>query len=195
MSLLVIGLTGPARSGKSTAAERMVQEWGAHRLPFAAPLKRVLYTFLVDQGVDPERAHRMVYGDLKEVPSALLGGSTSRRAQQLLGTEWGRALSPPLWIDAWKRIVEDRVGKASADGETILIVADDVRFPNEVAAIRALGGIVVRVARPGAGLAGAAGAHTSETTDLGDPDQTIVNDGGLEWLATQADALASNVMD
>lgn len=195
MSLFVIGLTGPARSGKSTAAERMVQEWGAHRLPFAAPLKRMLRKFLEDQGIGLAMAHLMTDGDLKEEPSDLLGGATPRRAMQTLGTEWGRGLSESLWIDAWRRAVEDRAWKESVDGETVLIVADDVRFPNEVAAIRALGGIVVAVGRPGATLTGAESGHPTETTPLGAPDLVIINDGSLEWLTTQVDAIVSGVMD
>ena len=195
MTMFLIGLTGPARSGKSTVAARLVDEWGAHRLPFAAPLKRMLRKFLEDQGAGLAIACRMTDGDLKEAPSDLLGGQTPRRAMQTLGTEWGRGLSPTLWIDAWRRAVEDRAWKEAADGETVVIVADDIRFPNEVAAIRALGGIVVRVDRPGAGLPGAAGDHASEATPLEAPDMTITNDGSLAWLHAQVDAIASNVMD
>lgn len=195
MSLIVIALTGRAGSGKSVVAERLVTEWGAVRAPFAAPLKRMLRLFLEDQGVGLAAAHRMTDGDLKETASEYLGGETPRRAMQTLGTEWGRGLSPTLWIDAWRRSVEDRVFKASVDGETVVIVADDVRFPNEVAAVRALGGLVVWIDRPGERLCADAAAHASETSDLGRPDHVIINDGGLDWLAAQADAVASNMMN
>ena len=70
---------------------------------------------------------------------------------QTLGTEWGRALSPNLWIETW----------AASLAGLDRVVADDVRFENEAAAVRALGGVVLRVERAGAGFASGA-AHASE---------------------------------
>ncbi|SCM73310.1 putative deoxynucleotide monophosphate kinase [uncultured Pleomorphomonas sp.] len=194
MSVFVIGLTGAAGSGKSTVAQYIVEEWGGHRRPFAGPLKRMLQTFLQDQGAGFNAALRMVTGDLKEVATDYLGGRTPREAMQTLGTEWGRELSPDLWVDAWRRSVEQCELPFSADGETALIVADDVRFPNEVAAIRALGGIIVRIDRPDAGLAGAAGQHASERGGLGEPDMTIANIGDLAQLGMCVDMIVAGVL-
>jgi len=195
MPLVVIGLTGRAGSGKSTVAARLLALYGGERLPFALPLKRLLRLFLEDQGVASALAHRMTDGDLKEVPSDHLGGATPRRAMQTLGTEWGRCLSASLWVDAWRRSAEELRRRVSAAGETILLVADDVRFPNEVEAIRALGGLVVRIDRPGTGLAGTDGSHASETCDLGPADGVIVNDDDLARLFEAVDALARSAMD
>lgn len=195
MSLFVIGLAGRAGAGKSTVARRLVEEWGASRHPFAAPLKNMLLRFLEDQGLDHETARRMVDGDLKEAPSDHLGGRSPRAAMQSLGTEWGRGLAPSLWVDAWRRAIEDRPWPKAVDGRTVLIVADDVRFPNEVAAIRATGGVVIRIDRPGVGLTGRAGDHPSEAGDIGAPDMVLVNDGDLERLCIRVDAIASGVMD
>lgn len=77
----------------------------------------------------------------------------------------------------------------------VLIVADDVRFAEEAAAIRALGGLVVRIERPGAGLDGAAAAHPSEAGGVGPVDVVIVNDGDLPRLFDLVDAIAADVMD
>jgi len=187
--MMIIGISGLAGAGKSTVARRLCAEWGARYHPFAAPLKRMLRQFLEDQGVCLVDASRMMNGDLKETPVDCLDGQTPRRAMQLLGTEWGRGLSMDLWVNAWRRAAEMARLEASADSTAALLVADDVRFPNEVAAIRAIGGIVVRVDRPGVGLAGGAGAHVSEMLDLGPPDQVIVNDGYLAKLHGRVDRL------
>lgn len=191
MSLIVIGLTGVAGSGKTTVAEILREEWGAERRPFADPLKRMLRRLLEDQGVGLADACRMTSGDLKEITTEYLGGRTPREAMQTLGTEWGRALAPTLWIDAWRRGLEKLALESGADDEELVVVVDDVRFPNEVAALRAFGGTIVRVERPGSGLVGAAGRHASEYADLGVPDVLIDNGGDLRRLRGAVNALAA----
>ncbi len=148
--MILVGLTGLAGAGKSTAARHLVEQHGFVRRPFAAPLKDMLRTLLLGQGVPAGDVERMVDGDLKEVPCRALDGATPRRAMQTLGTEWGRALAPDLWVNAWCRSL--------AGLERV--VADDVRFENEAATVRAMSGSVVQVIRPG--LTALAGGHASE---------------------------------
>lgn len=185
----IIGISGLAGAGKSTVARRLRHKWRARPHPFADPLKRMMSQFLEDQGIDFVEACRMTSGDLKETPVDCLDGQTPRRAMQLLGTEWGRALSADLWVNAWRRAAEAARMEAAANGEPAILVADDVRFPNEVEAIRALGGIVVRVVRPDVAPSIAA-VHVSEMLDLGPPDEVIVNDGDLARLHGCVDRLA-----
>jgi hypothetical protein len=113
---------------------------------------------------------------------------------QTLGTEWGRALAPDFWVEAWKRAIERDALHASADGETVLIVVDDVRFPNEVAAIREMGGSIARIERPGAGLAGSEGDHASEGQDLGEADMPIVNDGEIDGFYGVVDRMVAGFL-
>lgn len=156
----MIGLTGYAGSGKSTAALGLISI-GYSRAKFAGPLKNMLRSLLKDQGADAELQDRMIEGDLKHVPSDMLGGRTPRLAMQTLGTEWGRAcLSNSLWVDAAIRAVMPYT------------VFDDVRFPNEVDAIRSRGGIIIRIDRPGVGPAS---DHESER--LVGYDHLVVNGG------------------
>ena len=173
--MMVIGLCGLAGAGKSTAARHLVEHHGFVRRPFAALLKGMLRTLLHAQGVPAGEVDRMVEGDLKEVPCPHLGGRTPRFAMQTLGTEWGRALAPDLWVEMWAPSI---VGLER-------VVVDDVRFENEVAAVRALDGIVVEVRRPGIALP--AGAHASEVGVVA--DAVLSNDRDPLALAVRLDAV------
>ena len=180
--MIVIGLCGLAGSGKSTAARYLVEHHGFVRRPFAALFKGMLRTLLQAQGVSTDVVERMVDGDLKEVPTPYLGGATPRRAMQTLGTEWGRALSPNLWIKTWA---------ASLIGLDY-VVADDVRFENEATAVRGLGGYVLRIERAGAGSASGA-AHASEVQPI-PATLSIRNNGSVTDLERTVDALLRNVL-
>lgn len=159
---MIIGLSGYAGSGKTTIGQQLVITGGYRRKKFAAPLKDMLRTFLGAQGVTPAHVEQMIEGDLKEVPTAYLNGATPRHAMQTLGTDWGRALlCENLWCDAAMRDVHigDRV------------VFDDVRFQNEADAVRAQGGIVMRLTRPGVDRNS---GHASENLPWADAD--VLND-------------------
>lgn len=164
---MLIGLTGLAGSGKSTIASNLVLEHGFRRHRFAGPLKDMLRALgLTDAQID---------GEHKEVACEELGWNTPRYAMQTLGTEWGRAhMGPNFWVNLAKARIKDDLLRAS-------VVVDDVRFQNEVEAIRAMGGRVLRVVRPG--TAGA-GSHVSESQDF-DVDGTIGNSGSLDELRAE----------
>lgn len=141
----VIAFTGLAGAGKSTAAMHLVKSRGFERVRFAGPLKAMMAAL----GLTPAE----IDGDRKELPCELLGGETPRYAMQTLGTEWGRNLiDSNLWIRAWRAAV-DRLPAGQP------VVVDDCRFPNEAAAIQAVGGFLVKIERPGAGTAS---VHESE---------------------------------
>lgn len=161
---MIVGFCGLAGAGKTTAAGILVAELGYRRIAFADPLKAMARAF----GLGP----RELSGDLKEAPCDLLCGRTPRQFMQMLGTEFGRdMIGTDLWLRSWRRSVEAVI---ASEGHN-LIVADDVRFPQEADAIRSMGGIVVRIERMGAGSA-SGGSHPSETTPIA-VDATIVNDG------------------
>lgn len=130
---LLIAFTGRAGAGKSTAAQYLIEHKNFVRLRFAGPLKAMLRALgLTDREID---------GDLKEQPCDTLCGRTPRRAMQTLGTEWGRELiAPDLWVSLFARDAElHRLAGVS-------VVCDDLRFPNEAATIRKLGGKIIGVA-------------------------------------------------
>lgn len=166
---MIIGFCGPIGAGKTTAALHLVEAHGFDRVRFAGPLKAMLKALgLTDRELD---------GDLKESPCALLGGQTPRWALQALGTEWGRMLiHADLWINAWR----------AASKPYLNVVADDVRFPNEVAAIHSMGGRVYRVVR--SSVEDRAGSHASEGNKL-DCDGYVINNGSLADLGGEIDRL------
>lgn len=138
----LIGFTGLKGSGKDTAGEVFVQQ-GWKKISFAEPLKGMIRLLLAFRGYnDAATVERMMEGDRKEMTSSAFMGRSPRHAMQTLGTEWGRDLiHPDLWIDTFNRRAHRML--EAGDG----VVVTDVRFPNEVDAIRKLGGRVFRVMR------------------------------------------------
>ena len=163
----IIGLSGLAGAGKSTVARHLQDEHGYRVVPFAGPLKAMARAFGLTA--------REMAGDLKEKPCAALCGKTPRQFMQWLGTEFGREMiGPDVWVEAWRRTIDEALTDENG------IVADDVRFPNEAEAIRAMGGIVIRIERAGAGSATGSG-HASEGL-TGGWDVVVRNDGTPEDL-------------
>ena len=158
----LIGITGRAGSGKSTAA-RVLVDAGWVRIKMAGPLKDMLRAI----GLTEDQ----IEGDQKEVPCDLLQGNTPRHAMITLGTEWGRDM---IGGDLWIGIARRRIEAALAAGQNVVV--DDVRFENEASVIRDLGGAVVHVERENE----IAVAHKSENGVV--PDITCVNSGSLAAL-------------
>lgn len=131
---MLIGICGRAASGKSTVADHLISQ-GFVRVKFAGPLKDMLRAIGL-----PERA---IEGDLKTTPMRILGYRTPRFAMQTLGTEWGRKI---MGDGFWTGLLEARANKLLAHG--LHVVCDDMRFPNEVEAIRNMGGRIIKVERP-----------------------------------------------
>lgn len=166
---IVIGLCGVAGAGKSTAAKAIVMQRGFVRRPFAWPLKSMIAALGVDRDVLDGPT------GLKEKPMDLFGGKTLRHAMQTLGTEWGRHnFGDDFWTRMWLRGV-DRLGH---------MVADDVRYPSEEAAVRSIGGILIRIDRLGAG-SNVSASHSSEDVDQLSPDACIANNGTIDDMVVR----------
>ena len=135
---------------------------------------------------------------------------TPRYALQQLGSEWGRRCYQNVWVDyalrTAKEVLEEGVEYWPTRGTTVEraderadgVVISDVRFRNEVLAIQAAGGKVVRIVRKDAGLKGAASQHASETEQLTIPvelfDANLINGGmGLELLEVAVGGLVETL--
>lgn len=177
---MIVALTGLAGTGKSTAAAILSERHGFARTRFTGPLKAMLRAYFAALGLAPVIIEAMIEGELKELPSPYLCGRSPRYAMQHLGTAWGRDLmAPEFWVEAWQHAVVDALERGASG-----VVVEDCRFPNEAEAVRALGGRLIRVTRPG--LAPIASDHPSEGQMLGE-DGEILNDGDLDLLARRLD--------
>jgi len=172
----LIAFTGHKGSGKTTAAKSLTHMQSL--LSFGAPIKRMLEAINVPR----EALHGTA--EQKEAEIEWLGVS-GRRMMQTLGTEWGRALNPNIWVD----VVRYEIRKAEQHGASIVVI-DDVRFPNEAALVHELGGILIRVTR--SGCHGDGHASETEIDDL-DVHTTVVNDRSAEWLVHQVERAVRSV--
>lgn len=149
----IIGLLGPAGSGKSTVAQHLVEKYGAVRYSLASPLKEIArraFDFTPEQ----------MYGtqEQKEAPDERYGGKSARWFLQRLGTEGIRqVLGAEFWIEQCLRTI--------AAGEAKIAVVDDLRFANETRAFN-IAGTVIRLFPPNDAESvtrgAAAGTHASE---------------------------------
>ncbi|NUK41832.1 hypothetical protein HRW13_13255 [Streptomyces lunaelactis] len=175
MNAPLIGLAGAARSGKDTAAQALL-DIGWTRRAFADKVRAMLYA------VDPVVLDEDGDGEVWDLSCAVgcFGWDAAkerfprvREYLQRLGTEGGRELfGENVWVDA---LFRDR----DTWGPTVIT---DVRFPNEADAIRAHGGLVVAIQRPGQTLIREAD-HVSENALAGYLfDDVILNDGPVSQL-------------
>lgn len=176
----LIGLYSPApQSGKSTVAS-ILTEHGFRVLPFAAPLKRMIGTFLFQLGYGPEDIDELLTTH-KEVKLDAINCST-RHLLQTLGTEWGRTcVHPDVWLQCWQ-VIAMRYLQSSTP-----VVVDDVRFQNEADLIRSLGGQLWYIERPGTEVKT---EHASEGSLNTYPfDRFLHNDGSLSDLVATTESL------
>lgn len=166
----ILGLAGYARSGKDTAGNALA-ELGWKRIAFADVLREFAYT--LNPAIQSEHGF---YTPLRWIIDEY-GWNGYKRTQwsegvrdllQRLGTECGRQLvSDTIWIDA-------TFNRMDPDGKYVI---SDVRFPNEVEAIRIRGGVTIRIDREGVGPANFHGSETAvDHLDL----PVVTNNGTLE---------------
>jgi hypothetical protein len=177
MTRKIVAILGVAGSGKTLVARHLVEAYGFQRTRFAGPLKNMLKVGLglTDEQVD---------GNAKMEPLEALGGATPRHLMQSLGHEWGRRMiHPDLWATAWKRSTQDLEG---------LIVADDLRYPNEAQAVRDLGGVIWRVYRPGL----ATMEHGSERAQNKITEDALINNAtSIADMIKSVDFLAHRLIE
>ena len=169
MSQIKLAFAGLMRSGKDTAANYMVEKYGATNMKFADPLYDILH-YAQD---------RCGLAKVKD-----------RKFLQWIGTEWGReTINQNIWVD--------QLFKDAARISTPIVVSD-ARFTNEFRSLQAAGFKVVKIDRDPVARLGhepnateEAQAHASEkdvhTYTLF--DAVVWNDGTIEDLHKKVDQL------
>lgn len=186
----LIGLVGHAGTGKDTAAAFLP----AKKFSFAGPMKEFVkraFDF-TDEQVYGASEHRNRPDPRYTRPDGV--PLTPRHALQTLGTEWGRSCYENVWAEFGVRTATEWLKENTAAKrltgwpyDDAIAVITDCRFVNEAKAIRAAGGEVWRIVRPGHVLPPEVANHPSET-EQDTPEmeafvtRTIVNDGTLERL-------------
>ena len=143
---MIVGLTGDVGSGKDVVGSLLVEEFGFVRYSFAEPIKEWVLSLVEPLGVEP----RHIFGANDETKQADMAEPlemlpplnariipeywTGRSLLEYLGTDVARSIHPDVWVQRFVR-------QYYAPHRTVIT---DVRYPNEFAAIRKLGGVVWR---------------------------------------------------
>lgn len=184
----IIGITGRKFNGKDTLGKMLIQLYNYTRLAFADPLKeacKCVFSFTNEQ----------VYGNLKEVVDDYWH-TTPRQVLQYVGTELFRdqlyKIMPHLGVNIWVEALLKKASDIKQENPNARIVVTDVRFSNEVEAIKKIGGIVIRVKRPSVNIT--TDPHPSEVAidDL-NVDYEIMNDGTVADLEDKLNNLMNSI--
>jgi len=167
--MLVIGLAGPAGSGKSTIGGMM-----------AAALVDLGHTVKIDAfGVAVKREARSFgWNGVKD--------DAGRGTLQNIGMK-GRAVNVDKWVG---ELLKRNFYNITLDAEYLII--PDVRFANEAKFVRHRGTLFHVVGR--GGLSGAAGKHVSENgVEKADGDMIVQNTQPLEAMAREIAAASAEI--
>ena len=161
MKPVVIGFLGTAGAGKTPAAKFLEEKYGAVRISFAYPLKRMamdMFGFTEEQ----------VWGstESKEAVDPNWGVSP-RELMMRLGHSARERINKSVWVDVC-------LNQVTADYR--LYVIDDVRYVNEVAAITDsdnFDGYIIKLVCPDSISDVSNSTHSSETEIYSVPDQFL----------------------
>jgi len=145
---ILLGCTREQLEDREFKEKELGEEWWIYQFGRADYNRGVMITYL-DNGYDKGKE-----------PLKYLVKLTPRKLLQLLGTECGREIiHPDIWINAlfadykevkkyYKNNAEGLIKEGYAYRKVPNWIITDMRFPNELKAIKDRGGITIRVNRP-----------------------------------------------
>jgi hypothetical protein len=186
--LRVVGISGKARSGKDTVGQ-FLEKHGYERHAFADPLKEMCRRYFFLEGKDLTGDKEPWVREVLQLAGTEHGRDFwrgiydrhQRQVEEWLYVHHGIKFCGDLWL-AHMELTLQEVDSRPNPPKGVYI--PDCRFENEANFVKGMGGVMVRVYRPKAGLEGEAGSHASETglDYYGEWDYSIRNDGTLEDL-------------
>jgi hypothetical protein len=182
---VLIGVYGKARSGKDTMSDYLAARMHLRKYAFAEPIKQMLTS------VFGPHFHT---GDREQIcPEA---GISYRALMQTLGTEWGRAVNPDLWVNLvakqWNTVKDGFWSPET--GHTTGMILSDVRFDSEARWIKEQGGILIEIDRPGIEEVGIAGHASERGISPGLTNVKVHNTGDLAYLHQTLDSLMKDYL-
>ena len=178
---IIIGITGRKRNGKDEIANHLVNNHGFERYGFADPMKEGVKTMF-------DFNDEQLYGSLKEVVDERWG-VTPRDVMQVFGTELCQYDLPkylPALAKIGRGIWVHRFGIWYKNNSEKNIILSDCRFLHESVPVRAMGGEIWKVERPG--YTSSIDSHASENElDLIVYDHLVKNDSTLNDLYSKVD--------
>lgn len=169
--MLIIGFTGLAQSGKSTASSYLENNFDFIKVNFKAAIIDEIKSTFPDFLNKEAEIHKCSIDNL----FATKPGSF-RQFLQNYGTDLRRKSDNDYWVNMWMAKANNTFIATNKN-----IVVDDVRFLNEAKAIKKFGGIIIRVIKEGQEIES---DHPSEV-EMGDisVDYTITaKEGNIEGL-------------
>lgn len=199
--MLIIGLCGYKRSGKNTAAKYIASnfedKYKVVEHSFAGKLKQSALAAITGE-IWPEEDAIKACESIKERITIKFEASgkpnaefadvlksfslTGREYLQWYGTEAHRKIfGQDFWTDIILNYIYNERNENRAEWNEFLDIITDVRFPDEIKAIKYMGGKVMRINRPGIMFYDPHDSEAELPTELIDVE--IYNDGSLEEFA------------
>lgn len=186
--MTVVGIRGFAHAGKDTVADVLTQEFGFTRIGIADAIRESLLALNPDVVcTSGDRGLRTGVWPLQKLVE-LEGWEAAKQyaaVRSLLQRYGGEATKPVFGKRVWLKVLFKRA--AGVDR----LVIPDIRYPEDLAAVRKRGGWIILVERPGVGPVN---DHISERILAEDCDFAIENNGTLTQLRVMAREIAKTVL-